>query len=65
MEAFIAPPEKIPFYLKIGIWISRKITGRDLLPARLLAWYPKIAVGSGILEALIAHIGTPVSPSAC
>ncbi|PKN67762.1 MAG: hypothetical protein CVU54_16385 [Deltaproteobacteria bacterium HGW-Deltaproteobacteria-12] len=55
MEAFINPPRKIPFYLKIGIWISRKVTGRDLLPARLLAWYPKVAISSGILEALVAH----------
>lgn len=55
MEAFINPPQKIPFYLKIGIWISRKVTGRDLLPARLLAWYPKVAISSGIMEALVAH----------
>ncbi|MGV8058714.1 MAG: carboxymuconolactone decarboxylase family protein [Smithellaceae bacterium] len=55
MEAFINPPQKIPFYLKIGIWISRKVTGRDLLPARLLAWYPKVAISSGLMEALVAH----------
>ena len=55
MEAFIKPPQKIPFYLKIGIWIAGKISGRDLLPARLLAWYPKVAISSGILEALVAH----------
>ena len=55
MAAFINPPQKIPFYLKIGIWIARKVTGRDLLPARLLAWYPKVAISSGILEALVAH----------
>jgi alkylhydroperoxidase family enzyme len=41
--------------LRIGLWISRRITGRDLLPGRLLAWYPKAAVGSGIMEALVAH----------
>jgi alkylhydroperoxidase family enzyme len=55
MEAFIAPPQHIPFYLKIGIWISKKVTGRDLLPAKLLAWYPKAAISSGIMEALVAH----------
>lgn len=55
MKAFIDPPRSIPFYLKIGIWISRKITGRDLLPAKLLAWYPKVAISSGIMEALVAH----------
>ena len=55
MKAFIAPPEKIPFYLKIGIWISRKVTGRDLLPGKLLAWYPRVAISSSIMEALVAH----------
>lgn len=55
MEAFIQPPVKIPFLLKIGIWFTKKATGRDLLPARLLAWYPKAAYGSGALEALVAH----------
>jgi alkylhydroperoxidase family enzyme len=55
MQAFIDPPKHIPFYLKIGIWISKKITGRDLLPAKLLAWYPKAAISSGIMEALVAH----------
>jgi alkylhydroperoxidase family enzyme len=55
MEAFIEPPVRIPFYLRIGIWISKKVTGRDLLPARILAWYPKAAIGSGALEALVAH----------
>jgi alkylhydroperoxidase family enzyme len=55
MEAFIKPPESIPFYLKIGIWISQKITGKELLPAKILAWYPKVAIGSGVLEGLVAH----------
>lgn len=26
-----------------------------MLPARILSWYPKAAVGSGILESLVAH----------
>lgn len=55
MEAFIEPPKNIPFYLRPGIWIAKKIAGRELLPAKLLAWYPKVAISSGILEALIAH----------
>jgi len=55
MKAFIEPPTKIPFYLLIGIWISQKMTGKDLLPARILAWYPKAAIGSGALETLVAH----------
>lgn len=53
--AFIKPPEKIPFYLKIGLLISRMIVKKDLLAPRLLAWYPKAAIGSAALEALVAH----------
>ena len=26
-----------------------------MLPARILAWYPKAAIGSGMMEALVAH----------
>jgi len=55
MDAFLEPPQRIPFYLRIGIWISRKITGKEMLPAKLLAWYPRAAIGSGVLEALAAH----------
>lgn len=59
MKSFIDPPRKIPFYLKIGIWIAKHITGKDLLPPKLLAWYPKAAIGSGVLESLVAHGQTP------
>ena len=55
MKAFIDPPESVPFYLRIGLWISRIVTGRDLLPGKLLAWYPKAAISSGIMESLVAH----------
>jgi alkylhydroperoxidase family enzyme len=55
MSAFIKPPKKIPLFLKLGIMISKRITGKDLLVPRLLAWYPKVAISSGVLESLIAH----------
>jgi alkylhydroperoxidase family enzyme len=55
MNPFISPPKHIPLILRIGIWFSKRVTGKDLLPARLLAWYPKAAIGSGALEALVAH----------
>ncbi len=55
MQAFIKQPERIPLILKLGIWISEKITGKTMLPARILAWYPKAAIGSGVLESLVAH----------
>lgn len=55
MNAFIKPPKKIPGFLKLGIMISRRVTGKDLLLPKLLAWYPKVAISSGILESLVAH----------
>lgn len=55
MTAFIHQPKRIPYYLRIGIWIAEKMTGKEMLPARLLAWQPKVAVGSGVLESLTAH----------
>jgi alkylhydroperoxidase family enzyme len=55
VDAFIAPPRRFPFFLHLGIWISERVTGRRMLPARILAWYPKAALGSGTLEALVAH----------
>ncbi|WP_294180113.1 carboxymuconolactone decarboxylase family protein [uncultured Schumannella sp.] len=53
--AFIAPPRRIPLYLRFGLWVVKKRTGADLLPPKLLAWYPRAAIGSGILEALVTH----------
>lgn len=55
MNAFIEPPQKTNILLRLGIWFSEKVTGRKMLPARLLAWYPKAAIGSGVLEGLVAH----------
>ena len=53
--AFISPPTRIPVLLRLALWAAEKVAGRQLLPPRLLAWYPKAAISSGILEALIAH----------
>lgn len=53
--SFISQPSKIPFLLRLGIFISEKITGRTMLPPRILSWYPKAAIGAGIMEALVAH----------
>jgi alkylhydroperoxidase family enzyme len=54
-KAFINPPKHIPFYLKLGIWISNKVTKQDLLVPKLLSWYPKVAISSAIIESLVAH----------
>jgi len=55
ISAYIAPPKKMPFYIKIGLYFAKRATGKDLLPPRLLAWYPKAAISSGVMEALVAH----------
>ena len=55
MNAFIDQPKRIPFILKLGILISEHITGKTMLPARILSWYPKAAIGSGVMEVLAAH----------
>ena len=54
-NAYIKPPEKIPFYIRIGLIITKRITKKDLLAPKLLAWYPKVAVSSAVLESFIAH----------
>ena len=55
MTAYISPPRRIPIPLRLGLWISRRVTGEDVLPARLLTWYPRSAVGIGVLESLVAR----------
>ena len=53
--ALIDEPRRMNPLLKVAVAISDRVTGRRMLPARLLAWYPKAAVGSGVLESLVAH----------
>jgi len=55
MSTLISPPKNLPLWLRIGLSITKRVTGKDLLPPRLLAWYPKAAFSSGIMEALVAH----------
>jgi alkylhydroperoxidase family enzyme len=55
MTAYIEPPRRIPLLLRFGLWISRRVTGDDLLPPRLLTWYPRAAIGIGVVESLVAH----------
>ena len=53
--AIVAEPRRVNPILRLGIAVSERITGRRMEPARLLAWYPRAALGSGLLEALVAH----------
>jgi alkylhydroperoxidase family enzyme len=45
----------MPLLLRLGIRLAERFSGADLLIARLLAWYPRAAFSSAVLEALIAH----------
>jgi AhpD family alkylhydroperoxidase len=51
--AFIDPPPRAPLLLRLGTRLAERIAGKRLLPARLLAWYPRAAFGAGLLEATI------------
>jgi len=53
-RAWIAPPQRVPWFLRPALWIARRMTGKNPLPGRLLAHFPKGAVGAGLFEALAA-----------
>jgi alkylhydroperoxidase family enzyme len=55
MTAYIAPPARIPFYLRWALRVAQRKSKSELLPAQLLTWYPRAAIGSAVLESLIAH----------
>jgi alkylhydroperoxidase family enzyme len=61
MAAYINPPKPIPLLLRPGIWIAKKVTGKDLEIPKLLSWYPKAAIGSAVLESLVAHKDRTIS----
>ena len=54
MKSFIEPPKKKAWYLNLMLNIAKKKVGMDLLPGKILAWYPKGAIGSGVMELLAA-----------
>lgn len=55
VNGYIDPPERIPLLLRLGIWIAERKTGKSMLAARILTWYPKAALGAGVMESLVAH----------
>ncbi len=52
---FVTPPRRPAWYLRIALWVARRITGKDPLPGRVLALFPKAALGVGLFEAAAAH----------
>ncbi len=59
--AYLKEPRRIPLLLRLGIMLSERVTGKRMEAARLLAWYPKAALGAGVLEALVAHEAEGIS----
>lgn len=53
----VAPPRRVPLLLRPALWLARRLTGKDPLPARLLARFPKGAIAAGLFE-----LGTPHAP---
>jgi len=53
----VAPPRRVPFLLRPALWLARRLTGKDPLPARLLARFPRGAIAAGLFE-----LGTPHAP---
>src|SRR5664279_1832122 len=53
--AAIPVPRRPNLLVRLGVTFSERTVGKQLEPARLLAWYPKAALGFGVMEALVAH----------
>ena len=53
--SYIDPPARIPLFPRLLLWMVEKRMGRKLLANRILTWYPKAFLGSGIMEGLVAH----------
>jgi AhpD family alkylhydroperoxidase len=54
----VEAPRRPPWYLAPFLWLTRTMTGKDPLPARLLTWFPKGAIGAGVFEVTAAGAPT-------
>ncbi len=50
----LAPPKRIPLLLRPALFLADWLAGKEALPARLLAHFPKGAFGAGVFEATAA-----------
>ena len=53
--SYVDPPDRLPVVLRAALWLVERRLGKRLLANRILAWYPRALVGSGVMEALVAH----------
>ncbi len=53
--SYLDPPTRMPLLLRLLLWMVERRIGKSLLANRILTWYPKAFLGSGIMEGLVAH----------
>ena len=56
-QPLVAPPPHPAWYLRLSLWLTRRITGKDPMPARLLTHFPRGALGAGLFE--LSAAGAP------
>jgi AhpD family alkylhydroperoxidase len=61
-ELVVDPPQHIPLLLRPALFLAERLTGKEALPGRLLAHFPKGALGAGVLEATAAGGSDMSSP---
>ena len=52
---YIEPPPHIPLLLRFLLFFAERRLGKGLVANRILAWYPRLFIGSGVMESLVAH----------
>ncbi len=53
--SYVNPPARMPLLLRLLLGMTERRMGKKLLANRILTWYPKAFLGSGIMEGLVAH----------
>ncbi|MBU0929331.1 MAG: carboxymuconolactone decarboxylase family protein [Spirochaetes bacterium] len=53
--AFLPEPPRLAWPLRLLLGAVERSLGKRLVANRILGWYPKALLGSGLLEAFIAH----------
>jgi alkylhydroperoxidase family enzyme len=53
--SYVDPPGRIPLLPRLLLWMVERRMGKKLLANRILSWYPRAFLGSGIMEGLVAH----------
>ncbi|OHD15362.1 MAG: hypothetical protein A2Y38_10825 [Spirochaetes bacterium GWB1_59_5] len=54
-QAYLPEPPRLAWPLRILLRSVERKLGKRLVANRILGWYPKALIGSGLLEAFIAH----------